>query len=43
MLSFESFEELLSKGFNKEFNVYINDKYFGVNIKKDSVYYVINQ
>ena len=41
MLSFESFEELLSKKFNEQFSVYSNDKYFGVNIIKDSVYSLI--
>ena len=38
MLSFESFEELLSKNFNEQFSVYSNDKYFKVNIIKESVY-----
>ena len=41
MLSFESFEELLSKEFNEQFSVYSNDKYFEVNIIKDSVYSLI--
>ena len=41
MLSFESFVELLSKEFNEQFSVYSNDRYFEVNIKKDSVYSLI--
>ena len=41
MLSFESFEDLLSKEFNEQFSVYSNDKYFEVNIIKDSVYPLI--
>ena len=41
MLSFESFKELLSKEFNEQFSVYSNDKYFEVNIIKDSVYSLI--
>ena len=41
MLSFESFEELLSKNFSNYINLYRNDKYIGVNINKEILYSLI--
>ncbi len=41
MLSFESFEELLSKDFSKYFSLYQNEKYIGVNIDKEKLYSLI--
>ena len=41
MLSFESFEKLLSKDFNKYINLYHNDKYIGVNVDKEKLYLLI--
>ena len=43
MLSFKSFEELLSEGLNEQFSVYNNNQYFGVNTNKDSVYSLIKK
>ena len=41
MLSFESFEEMLSKDFSKYINLYHNDKYIGVNVDKEKLYLLI--
>ena len=41
MLSFESFEKLLSKDFNKYINLYHNDKYIGINVDKEKLYLLI--
>ena len=37
MLSFESFEKLLSKEFSEHFSLYYNEKYIGLNICKENV------
>ena len=41
MLSFESFEELLSKDFSKYFSLYQNEKYIGVNINRKKLHSLI--
>ena len=41
MLSFESFEKLLSKEFSEHFSLYYNEKYIGLNICKENVYLLI--
>ena len=41
MLSFESFEKLLSKEFSEHFSLYYNEKYIGLNISKENVYLLI--
>ena len=41
MLSFESFEKLLSKEFSELFSLYYNEKYIGLNISKENVYLLI--
>ena len=38
MLSFENFEELLSKKFSKLFSLYKNEKYIGINTNKENVF-----
>ena len=38
MLSFESFEKMLSKDFSKYINFYHNDKYIGVNVNKEKIF-----
>ena len=41
MLSFESFDKMLSKEFSKYINLYHNDKYIGVNVDKEKLYLLI--
>jgi NADH-quinone oxidoreductase subunit C len=41
MLSFESFEELLSKNFSKPFSLYKNEKYIGINTNKENILLLI--
>jgi len=41
MLSFESFEKLLSREVSEHFSLYYNEKYIGLNISKENVYLLI--
>ena len=41
MLLFESFEEVLSKEFSKSFTLYKNEKYIGINTKKENIFLLI--
>ena len=41
MLSFENFEELLSKKFSKLFSLYKNEKYIGINTNKENIFLLI--
>ena len=43
MLSFESFEKLLSKDLSKYFSFYKNEKYIGVNINREKLFSLIKQ